>query len=153
MEGGLRLDMENRAVDMQEEWVNLAKYNIPEGQFIVTSFVQNLDGTRILLDNEQISVEVFFDGVPILVRNGIENLRMRTWSEVQLKYQDKFIFRNSFLFEVKNSKLVQWSIEESCGFYDERQLRHYCIVTSEEVLDIVATFEPIVKITSLSDVL
>ncbi|MCC8027700.1 MAG: hypothetical protein LIP16_20640 [Clostridium sp.] len=143
--------MENRAIEMQEEWVSINNYNIPEGQFIVTSFVQNAEGTEIVLDDERITVEVFFDGIPVLVRNAVENIRMRTWSEVQIKYQDKFIFRNTFFFEVKNSKLVQWSIEESCGFYDRSQLRHYCIVTGEEVIDVVATFEPTVKVITLLD--
>lgn len=143
--------MENREIDMQEEWIKLIQYNIPEGQFIVTSFVQNSEGTKIILDNDEIAVEVFFDGIPVLLRNAIEGIRMRTWSEVQLKYKDKFIFRNNFLFEVKNSKLVQWSIEEGCGFYDESQLRHYCIVTGEEIIDVVATFEPVVKVINLLD--
>lgn len=115
---------------MQEEWIKIKLYEIPDGKFIVTSFVQNSDGTKILLDDERIAVEIFFDGIPFLVRNSVENMRMRTWSEVQLKYCDKFIFRNTFFFEVKNSKLIKWAMEESCGFYDESQLRHYCIVTT-----------------------
>ena len=117
MEGEWRLDMENRAVNMQEEWVKLKQYNIPEGQFIVNNFTQDLEGTKIVLDDEKNTVEVFFDGIPVLVRSAVANIRMRTWSEVQLKYHDKSMFRNTFFFEVKNSKLVQWSNEEGCGFY------------------------------------
>ncbi len=146
MEGEWRLDMENRAVNMQEEWVKLKQYNIPEGQFIVNNFTQDLEGTKIVLGDEKNTVEVFFDGIPVLVRSAVANIRMRTWSEVQLKYRDKSMFRNTFFFEVKNSKLVQWSNEEGCGFYEENQLRHYCIVTSEEVIDVLATFDPIVRV-------
>lgn len=138
--------MENRTIDMQEDWIALTQYNISNGQFIVTSFVQDLEGTKIILDDETVTVEVFFDGIPVLVRNAVENIRMRTWSEVQLKYQDKFIFRNAFFFEVKNSKLAEWVVEESCEFYDVGQLTHYCIVTVEEVIDVLATFEPLVKV-------
>lgn len=141
--------MENRATDIQEEWIKLKQYEIPDGKFIVTSFVQNSDGTKILLDDERITVEIFFDGIPVLARNSVENMRMRTWSEVQLKYCDKFIFRNTFFFEVKNSKLIKWVMEESCGFYDESQLRHFCIVTTEEMIDIIAAFDPTVKVNNL----
>ncbi|GKI16236.1 hypothetical protein CE91St44_27210 [Oscillospiraceae bacterium] len=141
--------MENRAIDMREDWVKLKQYNIPEGQFIVTNFTQNSEGTKIILDNEKVMVEVFFDGIPILIRNSVENIRMRTWSEVQLKYQDKFIFRKAFFFEVKNSELIKWAVEESCGFYEESQLKHYSIVTSEEVIDVLATFEPTVHVNTL----
>ena len=41
---------------------------------------------------------------------------------------------------------VKWCIRESCGFYGEHQLRHYCIITSEELIDIISTFEPILRI-------
>lgn len=134
---------------MQEEWIKLKQYEIPDGKFIVTNFVQNSDETKILLDDERIMVEVLFDGIPLLVRNAVENIRMRTWSKVQLKYCDKSIFRNTFFFEVKNSKLIKWVMEESCGFYDESQLKHYCIVTTEEMIDVIATFEPVVKVNNL----
>ena len=33
-------------------------------------------------------------------------------------------------------------IQESCGFYQEQKLRHYCIAASDELIDIVSTFEP-----------
>ena len=102
MEGEWRLDMENRAVNMQEEWVKLKQYNIPEGQFIVNNFTQDLEGTKIVLDDEKNTVEVFFDGIPVLVRSAVANIRMRTWSEVQLKYHDKSMFFSSKL------KILNW---------------------------------------------
>ena len=137
--------MENKEMDFPEEWIKLEKYNIPEGEYIITSFIQDLDGVKILLDDDEHIIEVIFDGIPVLVQDAVEGLRMRTWGNVQLKYNNKFIFRKSFLFEVKKSALVKWCIQESCGFYEESQLKHYCIVTSEEMIDIIATFEPIVK--------
>jgi hypothetical protein len=71
---------------------------------------------------------------------------MRTWGEIQLKNSDKYFFRNWFLFQVENSKLSRWAAEESCGFYEEEELKHFCIVTSEELIDILASFDPTVKI-------
>lgn len=138
--------MENKGTVFSEEWIEIIRSDIPEGKYIVTRFVQDLDGTKILLDNGEHNIEVFFDGIPVLVRNTIEGLRMRTWGNVQLKYNDKSIFRNSFFFEVKKSDLVKWCVRESCGFYEEHQLKHYCIITSEELIDIIASFEPILRI-------
>ena len=57
---------------------------------------------------------------------------------------------NRFFFEVKNSELIKWCVQESCEFYENNQLKHYCIVTSEEMIDIVSTFEPIIKVTFVS---
>lgn len=125
--------------------------DIPDGEFIVTSFVQNYDGTRIILNNDEHIVDLFFDGIPVLLRSAIEEIRMRTWGSVQSKYNDRYIFRKSFFFEVRNSELVKWCVEEGCGFYEEHQLKHYCIVTSEEMIDIVSTFEPEIKVSFVSD--
>jgi len=141
--------MENRAIDMPEEWIRLEQDVIPEGQFIVTSLIQNADGTKVVLDDEKNVVEISFDGIPSLVRSATEGIRMRTWSEVQLKYNNKSFFHNWFFYQVQDSKLSKWAIEESCNFYEEEQLKHYCIVTSEEVIDILASFKPIVKVSKL----
>ena len=138
--------MANKEMDFPEEWIKLVKEVIPEGEYIVTNFIQDSNGVKISLAEGEHIVEIIFDGVPVLVRSTVEGLRMRTWGNVQLKYNNKFIFRKSFLFEVKKSALVEWCIQESCGFYEESQLKHYCIVTSEEMIDIISTFEPIVKL-------
>ena len=140
------INMENNRTDFSEEWIKIERSDIPEGEYIVTNFVQDLAGTKILLDDGEHSIGIFFDGIPVLVRNTIEGCRMRTWGNVQLKYNDKSFFRKSFFFEVKKSDLVKWCIRESCGFYEEHQLRHYCIITSEELIDIISTFEPILRI-------
>lgn len=134
-----------------EEWVHLYQDMIPEGSFIVTSLVQNAEGTKILLDDEEHSVEIFFDGVPAMLRQANELLRMRTWRETQIKYQNDFFFRNHFFFRVDNSTLVKWVAEESCNFFVDDNLRHYCIVTSEEVIDILATFTPMVSVSKLQN--
>lgn len=128
-----------------ENWLKIYQDSAPGGQYIVTSFLQDTEGVKIVLDDERYVVEVIFDGVPLLIRSSPEGLRMRTWGEVQLRYQDKFFFRNWFFYKVESSELLEWAMEESCGFYSEVRLTHYCIVTSEEVIDILASFEPLIK--------
>lgn len=91
-------------------------------------------------------VEVLFDGVTPIVRTSIEGIRMRTWGEVQLKYENKAFFKNWFLYKVENSKLVDWAAEESCGFYEKERLIHFCVVTGEDLIDVISTFEPKVGI-------
>lgn len=136
--------MENR---YDEEWIKIKKYGIPEGEFVVTSFVQDIEGVKIVLEDDRHTVKILFDGIPVLLRNTIEGMRMRTWGEVQSKYQDKNFFRDNFLYKVENSGLINWCVEESCGFYESNQLIHFCIVTSEEMIDIISTFEPIVEVS------
>jgi hypothetical protein len=52
--------MENKeTVFSEEEWIKIIRSDIPEGKYIVTRFVQDLDGTKILLDNGEHNIEVF----------------------------------------------------------------------------------------------
>lgn len=82
--------MENRKIDFQEEWIKLIKNGIPEGEYIITNLIEDLNGVKILLLNEkEDSVEIIFDGFPVLVRSASEGLRMRTWGNVQQKYNNK----------------------------------------------------------------
>ncbi len=137
---------------MQENWIKWNPAKIPEGEFIVTDFVQNQDGTKFVLNDGNSIVEILFDGIPPIIRISVEGIRMRTWGEIQQKYNDKFFFRNWFLYKVENSKLSKWAEEESCGFYVSEQLTNYCIVTSEEIIDILSTFEPKIFVKSMKSV-
>ena len=76
----MRSDMEknNREPEMQEEWIKLEQYGIPKGEFIVTELIQDCEGTKVVLGDEKDSVEIFFDGVPVLVRNTVEGRRLGT---------------------------------------------------------------------------
>lgn len=142
--------MENRTINMQENWIKWNPAKIPEGEFIVIDYIQNKDGTKFVLDDGNSIVEILFDGITPIVRSSVEGIRMRTWGEVQQKYDNKFFFRNWFLYKVENSKLSKWAEEESCGFYVSKQLTHYCIVTSEEIIDILSTFEPTIFVKSMN---
>lgn len=137
---------------MQENWIKWNPANVPEGEFIVTNYTQNKDGTKFILDDEKNIVEILFDGITPIIRSSVEGIRMRTWGEVQQKYNDKFFFRKWFLYKVENSKLSKWAEEESCGFYVSDQLTHYCIVTSEEIIDILSSFEPIIVVKPMNSV-
>ena len=137
--------MENRTIDLNENWVRWNPTHISEGNYIVTKLIQDIDGTKVMVADEHHAIEVLFDGVTPIVRSSVEGIRMRTWGEIQLKYSDKSFFRNWFLYQVKNSMLSQWAEEESCGFYEKEKLKHFCIVTGEELIDIVSTFEPIIS--------
>ncbi|MCL2425182.1 MAG: hypothetical protein FWD05_02480 [Oscillospiraceae bacterium] len=127
---------------MHEEWVKLSPTNVPKGEYVVTELIQNVSGLKIILEGNKNIVEIFFDGIPRLLRDSDEGLRMRTWGEVQLKYNDTSFFRDCFFYEVKNSNLSKWIEEESGTFIRANELTHYCIVTSAELVDIVTTFEP-----------
>ena len=137
--------MENRSVEMQENWNKWNPENFPNGNYSVISFAQNPDGTKITLVSDECMVEVIFDGVTPHVRTSIEGLRIRTWSEVQKKNENRYFFKDWFLYIVDDSKLSAWVSEESCGVYNNEELTHYAIVTSEDIIDVISTFEPTIR--------
>ena len=143
--------MENRALNVKENWIKLNPLNLPDGDYCVIKFLQNVDGTEITLSDESNNVTVLFDGVTPLVRTSIEGIRMRTWGEVQQKYGNKYFFKDWFLYKVENSKLAEWAEEESCGFYKADKLLHFCIVTGEDIIDILSTFEPDIFISAVEE--
>ncbi len=95
--------MENRNHNSQENWIRYNPINLADGKFYVTNVTQNLDGTKIVLDNEEEVVEVYFDGFVPIVRITDEGIRMRTWGEVQKKHNKSF-FRGWFLYLVEKFK-------------------------------------------------
>ena len=149
MEEELSSDMENRSLNMEENWIKWNPLNLPEGEYVVTKFLQNIDGTEIILSDELSDISILFDGVTPLVRTSIEGIRMRTWGEVQQKYNNRYFFRNWFIYKVENSKLAKWAEEESCGFYESEKLLHFCIVTSDDIVDVLSTFEPNISISAI----
>jgi hypothetical protein len=141
--------MENRTVNMQENWI---KCDVPKSQnefgFTVTSIVQDSEGTKIFLEDEKIKVELYWDALVIL-RSSIESVRLRTVADVLTKYGNNSFFRGCFLYRVENSTFSDWVDEESYGVYEKSKQTHYCIVTSLDVIDVVASIEPAIKVTEL----
>jgi len=61
----------------------------------------------------------------------------------------------SVLIQIEFQNIQRWeefNYHESCGFYEEKQITHYCIVTSEELIDILTTFKPSIKVSQISTV-
>ena len=142
--------MMNNKFNMNEDWIKLENDEIPKGnRYAVSKFIQDDTGTRIFLDNASFAAEIIFDGIPLLVRNSSEDcVRMRTWSYAQEKYDNTF-FREDFFFEIKNSSLIDWLIEESYGFYEKEKIKHYCIVANDGFIDILSAFAPKIIISKI----
>jgi len=139
--------MEIRNNDMRENWIKWNPCGMPEGGYTVTSFVQDNEGTEIILETEENIITVFFNGITPIVRTSVEGIRLRTLGEVQEKYNNRFFFTNWFFYVVENSLFTNWAYEESRGCYESEEMTHYSIVTGIDIIDIISTFEPEMSIT------
>lgn len=127
-----------------EKWILWNPTKIECGSAFSVEIFQEEDATRFTLNCKNGIVDVwFFCLVPIYLYS-VEGIRMATWAPVQEKENDRFYFTKWFLYKVENSEFLDWAIKEGCGFYSKEDLTHFCIVTENDVVDILAMGEPLI---------
>ena len=132
----------NIALHQNDNWILWNPDNIESCAAYSAQITQDENEMRVAVDCTDQIIDVIFEGfVPIYVYSD-EGIRMATYMPVQEKNNDKFYFRKWFLYEVKNSDFMSWALKESCGFYLEKDLMHFCIVTANDVIDILTTAAP-----------
>ena len=111
--------------------------------------LENDEGIKFAINCDDKTINVLFAGmVPIYMRSE-EGIRVLSWSTVQEKNKDKSYFSKWPIYKIENSCLIKWALMESCGFYSEESLMHYCIVTEQEIIDILSMCVPIITVELL----
>ncbi len=121
-----------KSIDKYQSWIPSPNVT---GKVIVERLEDTDDGLSIhlrMLDNDSQSI-VLFDSY-ISYRNMDESYRTKTFSEV-----GGF---DASLYIVKNSSWIKWLHEESLGFYTDREITHYSIITAADCIDVLSEFEP-----------
>ena len=112
------------------------------GPFEIRSMVDGELGLSIHLEprgRSDVSVEVLFEA-PVGYRNRNESYLGRLWASLDGKRAPSSCYRwgdSSWVREVRH---------EAWGLLDEVELTHFSIFTSEDCIDVVTEFEPVVVI-------
>ena len=61
------------------------------------------------------------------------------------KYGSDF-YNNWSFFKVQNSEYLQWLANKSHGWSDSFSFTHFCILSGDEMIDIVTNYEPEIKV-------
>ena len=125
-----------------QNWIVCNPTNIEVGKAYAVEAVHCEDGIKFLVDCEKNKIEVMFAGFVPSYTYSLEGMRLASYFPVQEKHNDKYYFQKWFLYKIENSSFVKWGVEESGGCYSEAELKHYCIVTEQSLMDILATSEP-----------
>lgn len=129
-----------------ENWICWNPLNIPDCRAFSVDISQDENGTEFAVECEDMSVSLLFEGyVPAYVYSD-ESIRMATYTPVQEKNNDRYYFRKWFLYKIENSDFMKWAMEESYGLYENYGYQHFCIVTADEVVDILSTVEPTIRV-------
>lgn len=128
-----------------EEWVHWKPVQDISGRYYIDFFGMVGEEWDFVIklsnfDNTQ-QVEIKFGGVVTSYRYTNESYCFGVFGELSRKYGDGFYSKWSF-FKINNSDYVKWIINKS---YDSGFI-HFCIVGGDEMLDIVACYEPEVKV-------
>lgn len=126
-------------IHKNEEWILFNPLNLPRRQAFSVEIIQG-ENTTFAVECENCSVNLVFDCFVPVYLYSYEGIRMATYAPVQEKYNDRYFFTKWFIYEIKNSSFFKWAMTECGGLY--HNLRHFCIVTADDVVDILACGEP-----------
>ncbi len=133
-------------MNKDEKWTAWNPTNIAGDPAYYVEIFQEEEATRFTLDCEHKIIDVLFYGFVPIYLYSVEGIRMATWASIQEKEHDRFYFQKWFLYRIENSDFLDWAIKEGCGFYKKEEFMHYCIVTQDDVVDILANCEPVIVV-------
>lgn len=126
---------------MKEKWKVYDSKNVPKGDYYLESLVHNNNGLIIKLENDYLEITIDFRYLAIVTRFSNDSQRWRTIDSLLYEYGKNF-FENNPLFIVENSNFIEWLEVESFGVNGKEDVTHYCVVTPDDMIDILALNPP-----------
>tara|TARA_B100001094_G_C17955249_1_gene682645 strand:- start:143 stop:550 length:408 start_codon:yes stop_codon:yes gene_type:complete len=96
----------------------------------------DLFSVKLICSEEISNIEICFDSV-VSYRSADEGSRMRFLDECP-----DGILGDKILIGVKNSQYLNWFMNECHHIYDESELNHYIIITSDSIIDVLTYEKP-----------
>jgi hypothetical protein len=133
---------------MQEAWNRWEPVNNLAKKYSIESITESIaDKFKVILidsDNKSKKVLIAFaDGIDAH-RSTNESYVLSTLTYLKSRYGSDFYTEWTF-FKIENSNYLKWMSEQSYGITQDCHFTHFCILSSDSMLDIIAPYEP--KIT------
>lgn len=119
--------------------------NIMSGFYELKYIKDNFDSLCICLEKEDQVLVLNWDGVVESYCRSTEEGRFAFIADEWQKIQKRF--QNWTFFLMRESDYREWFYSEYGEFAEEDEFTHYMIVTSNFVIDIISSFEPVVTIS------
>lgn len=131
---------------MQEKWIRWEPIKNLSNQYYVQSISDTFSGgfkIKLIDDkNPKKKILVSWPDSVFAYRKTYETFTILTLGKIDEQYGKDF--RDWAFFKVENSEYLRWLSEQSCGITDSLNFTHFCIYSTEEMVDIVVGYEPIV---------
>ena len=132
---------------MIEKWIKWEPVEGLYSTYYVDILVDSKKEFKIILSEEknpQKKIQIIFENSVYAYRNTYESFRQNTIHILKKQYGESFYINWTF-FKITNSSYLSWLAEQSYGITDEINLTHFSIIAANEIIDIVAGYEPTIK--------
>lgn len=136
--------------NVEEKWIRwnpIITNKDLNGNYYIEEINDNCNLFNVTLEHEKTKekISILFANLILASRHIDESLAPALFTKLSDKYGDEFYAQWAF-FKVENSELLEWLSNYSGGLLNEYKPLHFVIKGVETILDIVATYEPEVKI-------
>lgn len=135
---------------MQETWEKWVPISKLADKYHLKNVESNINGFRIDLSHasNKTILKIVFKKSVWSYRNVDEGFRLILLEDLFEKYGPDF-YGNWTLFEVKNSAYLNWLSLQSHKSSDGYKLKHFCIIATDDILDIISSYEPEVSLSEI----
>ena len=137
---------------MEQKWTHWKPVKKLSSKYYIDSIADNLSGFEIFLserENKNTKIHIIFQDSVDSYRYIDESYVQKTIMYLNKIYGKDFYAHWSF-FKVENSDYLKQLSEESDSLSDHIDFIHFVLLLGNSMIDIVATYEPIVrKITTV----
>ena len=128
---------------MSEEWAKWEPLEGVSSKMYIEKLVNDKNGTLLVFKSEDDNdtIQVLFQNSILSLRSTDEGRRLKTINFLEEKYGTDFYAKWTF-FKVANSTYVEWFNQETYDIYTSYNIEHYVFMTSDDVVEILSTYEP-----------
>lgn len=132
---------------MQEKW-NKCNFIIDNfGKMYLEELTKRKGEMELILRGElhNTVVKILFDGEVLSFRCSDEGRRIKTINDLDKVYGLDF-YKNQNYFIIENSEYIKRFNEETYDIYKNFNIVHYVFILSDDIIDILSTFPPIIEV-------
>ena len=133
---------------MTEQWARWEPISGLAEKYDIVTVSEEIEGFRVVLFDEQDSTKkaiISFEQAVSAYRSTDESFRYKLIRDLDERYGSDFYGKWTF-FKLTNSLYLEWLLDQSEGVFDPKSYIHFSIITSDSILDIVASYEPKVEL-------
>lgn len=125
----------------------LTGYNLPEGNYWVRKVLQDEKGTQIVLESKQFLVTIIFGGfVYAMLCSDESGLQKRNHQWVRKFAEVNISLLKVTFFKLTDSKFIDFIKDQTLGYYEDFEFKHFVAWTEDNMIEIIAHYEPQIEI-------